>query len=76
MAAYTGGSSIAIGITHTVLKSLVSPGKLYIIRGVNATEIIPQHSSSRNFTRSARRQSVCAAAMPITARVAAGKAAT
>jgi hypothetical protein len=61
-----------MGITQTVPKSLVKPGKAYMIRGVNATEIIPQHMSNRNFTASETLQSVWADATPITTRVAAG----
>jgi hypothetical protein len=49
---------MAIGITQTVLKSLVKPGKAYMIRGVNAAEIIPQQMSNRNVTASEARQSV------------------
>ena len=53
MAAYRGGSKIAVGSTHIELKSLVNPGKEYIIRGVDTTETVPQHMRMRNFTTSA-----------------------
>jgi hypothetical protein len=57
-AAYSGGSKIAIGSAHIVLKSLVRPPTVYRSRGVDATEIIPQHASKRNLARSRMCQSV------------------
>ena len=57
-AAYTGGSRIAVGSTHTVVKSRVTPPVVYMIRGVDATEMTPQVISSENFARSDTRQSV------------------
>jgi hypothetical protein len=65
-----------VGRTHIVLKSLVSPGKAYIIRGVDMTEIVPQNIKSRNFARSDTSQSVRAAITPIAARAMAGMIAT
>jgi hypothetical protein len=75
-AAYTGGSKTAAGITHIALKSLVTPLVEYKIRGVDATEIIPQHNSRRNFVRSATRHSVRYASRHITARAIVGGVAT
>jgi hypothetical protein len=71
-----GGSKIAVGSTHTELKSLVTPAVLYMIRGVDATEIIPQHNSRKNFTRSGTRHSVLKASIPIAVRARTGGVAT
>jgi hypothetical protein len=65
-----------MGITHTVLKSLVTPGCAYIILGEKATEIIPQNSSKRNLTPPLTVQSVNPASTPITTTAATGAAAT
>ena len=73
---YTGGSKIAVGSTQIELKSLVAPLTAYIIRGVEAMEIIPQQTSSRNSTTSPTRQSVRAAATPMTTNASAMTAAT
>src|SRR5512146_1848722 len=75
-AAYTGGSKIAVGSTQTVVKSRVTPPVVYIIRGVDATEITPQVISSMNFARSDKRQSVEAPAIPIVATATTGTAPT
>jgi len=75
-AAYTGGSKIAVGNTHMAVKSLVTPLIRYIIRGVDATEIIPQHINNRNFARSSTLQSVQAAPTPIVTAAPKGTAAT
>ena len=40
---------MAVGSTQMALKSLVSPGKAYIIRGVDATDIIPQQDEQQEF---------------------------
>ena len=66
---------MAIGITQTVLKSLTTP-EVYIILGVNATEIIPQDMSRRNLTPSAVVQLAKAASTPMTTTIATGTAAT
>src|ERR1700733_8136972 len=72
-----GGSKIAVGSTHIVMKSLVRPAlEVYAIRGVDAVEIIPQHISRRNLAMSSRRQSVFAAAIATTPRVPTVGAAT
>src|ERR1700739_1914295 len=71
-----GGSRMAVGRTHTELKSLVSPVEEYAIRGVDQIEITPQHIRMRNFTASVTRQSVWAAATPITTRAPTGGTAT
>jgi hypothetical protein len=59
-----------------VLKSRVAPPTEYIIRGVDATEIIPQHASTRNVTRSWSLQCVLAAVNPTTTIAATGILAT
>jgi hypothetical protein len=62
MAAYIGGSKIAVGTIHTELKSLVSPPPLvYAIRGVDALEIIPHDARSTNVSSSSGVQVVCLA---------------
>jgi hypothetical protein len=67
---------MAVGSTQMALKSLVSPGKAYIIRGVDATDIIPQQSSNVNFATSSGCHEVCDAVNKITTAAAAGMAAT
>ena len=47
-----------------------------MIRGVDATEIMPQHIRSRNFAKTSSCQSVLAASMPMTARARTGRAPT
>jgi hypothetical protein len=72
-----GGSKIAVGSTHIVVKSLVRPTlEVHAIRGVDAVEIIPQHIRRRNLAMSSRRQSVLAAAIATTPRVPTAVAAT
>src|SRR5271165_4964157 len=71
-----GGSKIAAGRTQTLTKSRVMPPPEYAIRGMYATEIIPQHTNNKNFTRSKVRQSVQAAVSPMASRATAGGAAT
>jgi hypothetical protein len=58
------------------VKSLVSPGYSYITRGVDATDITPQHKSKRNFARSSACHEVRDAVTKMTTAAAAGMAAT
>jgi hypothetical protein len=58
------------------LKSLVSPGKAYIIRGVDATDIIPQRTSKTNVGWSAECHEAREAVNTITTAAATGMAAT
>src|SRR5580704_3667356 len=67
---------MAVGSTQIELKSRVAPPTVYISRGVDAMEIIPQQASKRNSTTSPTRQSVRAALTPMTTSVAAMTAAT
>ena len=70
--AYSGGSKIATGRTHTVRKSRSMPLWRWATRAVAATEIMPQPSSRENFTRSPERHDIWAAATPIAASAASG----
>ncbi len=58
---------MATGSTHTGRKSCTMVPRPYVIRGVAATEIMPQPSSRRNFPRSPVRHDVCDAATPVSA---------
>jgi hypothetical protein len=62
---------MATGSTHTVRKSRTMAPCPYAIRGVAATEIMPQPSSNRNFASSPARHDVCDAVRPASAAAAA-----
>ncbi len=74
--AYTGGNRMATGSTQTVRKSRTMAACPRAIRGVATTEIAPQPSRTRNFTRSAGLVEVRAAVTPISTSAASGTAPT